>query len=115
MSYLEDAKVLFGDMRNLTKEEQESLYNSLDRISEPTGITLFDIEPRKVVKVKGKIKNAYRTAEKLIDKHDMFIEKLFCEYEIDVLKKMCTECYNNDNFNEEEKQIIESILDSALG
>lgn len=65
MSYLEDAKVLFGDMRNLTKEEQEALYNSLDRISEPTKITLFDVEPRKVVKVKGKVTKIYRANDEL--------------------------------------------------
>lgn len=114
MSLLDDAKVLFGDMRNLTKEEQESLYNSLDRISEPTGITLFDIEPRNTVKIKGKITKVSRAEEKLVDKHDMFIEKLFYDYEIDLLKKMCVECLNNDKFTESEKLMIDSILENTL-
>lgn len=33
--------VLFADMRNLTKEEQDSLYKALDNISIDTGIQLF--------------------------------------------------------------------------
>lgn len=33
---------IFGKMRNLTKEESESLYKHLESISKPTGIDLFD-------------------------------------------------------------------------
>lgn len=33
-------------MRNLTDEEQEALYKGLDKISEDTGIVLFDYTGR---------------------------------------------------------------------
>lgn len=36
------ATELFGEMRNLTKEESEALYKALDEMSVPTGINLFD-------------------------------------------------------------------------
>lgn len=35
-------KEMFGEMRNVTDEEQEALYKGLDKISEDTGIVLFD-------------------------------------------------------------------------
>ena len=115
MSLLEDAKELFGEMRNLTKEEQEAYSKGLDEISEDTGINLFDYEPRKVVKIKGRVTKVYRTNNELeTNRNDLIIYKPFYEYEIDVLKKMCSICFNNDNFTESEKQIIESILENTL-
>ena len=33
---------LFGEMRNLTKEEAESLYKGLEKMSTPTGVNLFE-------------------------------------------------------------------------
>lgn len=44
------AKDLFGDMRNLTEEEQECLYEGLNKISEDTGIALFDYIDSKLMK-----------------------------------------------------------------
>lgn len=43
MSKIEElANEMFGEMRNLTKEESEMLYKYLQEISEPTGVDLFD-------------------------------------------------------------------------
>lgn len=38
-----NADILFADMRNLTKEEQDSLYKALDNMSIDTGIQLFPV------------------------------------------------------------------------
>jgi DNA replication initiation complex subunit (GINS family) len=115
MSYLEDAKELFGDMRNLTQEEQNALYSALNELSEPTGITLFDIEPRKTIKVKSKISKVSRSTDKLVEREQsLIIEKPFYKYEIDVLEKMCVECLSNNKFSDEEKEIIKSILENTL-
>lgn len=66
MSVDEMAKELFGEMRNLTDEEQEALSKTLDRISEDTEIRLFDyMEPRKVIKIKGRITKVYKASDKI--------------------------------------------------
>lgn len=53
MSLLDEAKELFGDMRNLTQEEQDEMENTIKEMSKPTGITLFDFDtkPRKSIEV----------------------------------------------------------------
>lgn len=48
------------------------------------------------------------------EKQDMLIEKLFYMCEIDLLKKMCVECLTNSNFTENEKLMIDSILENTL-
>lgn len=62
MGIIEDAKELFGEMRNLTPEEQEAYSKSLDRISEDTGIQLFDTEITKTVN--GKTVRVYKAGDK---------------------------------------------------
>ena len=43
MSIIEEAKELFGEMRDATPEEQECIDNYLKDISEPTGVNIFDL------------------------------------------------------------------------
>ena len=42
MIFEEEAEMLFGKMREATKEEQECIDKHLKNISEPTGVNLFD-------------------------------------------------------------------------
>ncbi len=42
MSLIEEAKELFGEMRDATPEEQECIENYLKDISIPTGVNIFD-------------------------------------------------------------------------
>lgn len=42
MSLIEEAKELFGEMRDATPEEQMFIDRYLQSISEPTGVNLFD-------------------------------------------------------------------------
>ena len=43
MSVIEDAKDLFGKMRDTTPEEQECINNYIRDISTPTGVNVFDL------------------------------------------------------------------------
>ena len=43
MSIIEEAKELFGEMRDATPEEQECIDNYLKDISELTGVNIFDL------------------------------------------------------------------------
>ena len=43
MSIIDDAKELFGEMRDATPEEQECIGNYLKDISMPTGVNIFDL------------------------------------------------------------------------
>ena len=43
MSIIEEAKELFGEMRDTTPEEQESIENYLKDISIPTNVNVFDL------------------------------------------------------------------------
>ena len=43
MSLIEEAKELFGEMRDATPEEQECIENYLKDISTPTGVNIFDL------------------------------------------------------------------------
>lgn len=40
---IEEAEELFGEMREATPEEQQSIDNYLKSISTPTGVNLFDL------------------------------------------------------------------------
>ena len=42
MTFEEEAEMLFGKMREATKEEQECISKHLKDISESTGVNLFD-------------------------------------------------------------------------
>lgn len=43
MSIIEEAKELFGTMRDATPEEQERIDNYLKNISTPTGVNIFNL------------------------------------------------------------------------
>ena len=43
MSIIDDAKELFGEMRDATPEGQECIENYLKDISMPTGVNIFDL------------------------------------------------------------------------
>ena len=43
MSLIEEAKELFGEMRDATPEEQECIENYLKDISIPTNVNVFDL------------------------------------------------------------------------
>lgn len=43
MRLIEDAKELFGEMREATPEEQEFIDNYIKNISTPTGANIFDL------------------------------------------------------------------------
>lgn len=43
MSIIEEAKELFGEMREATPEEQECIDNYIKNISTPTGANIFDL------------------------------------------------------------------------
>lgn len=43
MNIYDLAKELFGEMRNLTKEEREDYNNYIQSISIPTGINVWDL------------------------------------------------------------------------
>lgn len=43
MNIYELAEELFGEMRDLTKEERESYNNYIESISEPTGINIWEL------------------------------------------------------------------------
>ena len=43
MSIIEEAKELFGEMRDSTPEEQECIDNFLKDISTSTGVNIFDL------------------------------------------------------------------------
>ena len=43
MSIIEEAKELFGEMRDTTPEEQECIENYLKDISIPTNVNVFDL------------------------------------------------------------------------
>lgn len=43
MSIIEEAKEIFGEMREATPEEQEYINNYLKDISTPTGVNIFDL------------------------------------------------------------------------
>ena len=43
MSIIEEAKELFGEMRDATPEEQECIDNYLKDISEPTEVNIVDL------------------------------------------------------------------------
>lgn len=44
MNVINEAKELFGNMRDVTAEEQESIDRYLKKISTPTGVNFFEIE-----------------------------------------------------------------------
>lgn len=43
MRLIEDAKELFGEMRDATLEEQEGINDHIKDISIPTGLNIFDL------------------------------------------------------------------------
>lgn len=43
MSIIEEAKELFGKMRDATPKEQERIDNYLKNISTPTGVNIFNL------------------------------------------------------------------------
>lgn len=43
MSIIEEAKELFGEMRDATPEEQKCIDNHIKNISVPTGVNIFDL------------------------------------------------------------------------
>lgn len=43
MNLIEEAKELFGEMRDATPEEQQSINEYIKSISIPTGVNLFDL------------------------------------------------------------------------
>ena len=43
MSIIEEAKELFGEIRDITPEEQECIDNYIRDISTPTGVNVFDL------------------------------------------------------------------------
>lgn len=43
MSIIEEAKEIFGEMREATPEEKEYINNYLKDISTPTGVNIFDL------------------------------------------------------------------------
>lgn len=48
------------------------------------------------------------------DKHNVFIEKSFYDFEIELLIKMCSKCLSDNSFSELEKENIQNILDNTL-
>lgn len=42
MGLYEEGIKLFGEQRNLTEEEQACINSALEKMSEPTGLKLFD-------------------------------------------------------------------------
>ena len=42
MSLIDDTKELFGEMRDVTPEEQKCIENYFKEISTPTGVNVFD-------------------------------------------------------------------------
>lgn len=43
MSIVDEAKELFGEMRDATSEERESIDDYIKSISTPTGVNIFDL------------------------------------------------------------------------
>ena len=54
MSLIEEAKELFGEMRDATPEEQECIENYLKDISTPTGVNIFDLIKDRDGRIDGK-------------------------------------------------------------